>query len=117
MSARIADQLKAHNWLAVLIEFVIVVAGVFVGLQVNNWNADRDRDARTAKIVEAVRRDLRDANAVETSLARGRMKRSQHSTLRDGAASSCRPYSCVFRAPTRPRTMSGKPYCSHNSPT
>ena len=71
MSARIAEQLKAHNWLAVLIEFVIVVLGVFVGLQVNNWNTDRDRNARTAKIVEAVRRDLRDANDVETSFGRG----------------------------------------------
>jgi len=71
VSARIADQLKAHNWLAVLLELVVVVAGVFVGLQAYNWDADRDRDARTAKIVEAVRRDLRDANAVETSFGKG----------------------------------------------
>lgn len=38
---RFAANLRAQNWSAILIEFAIVVAGVFVGTQVSNWNAER----------------------------------------------------------------------------
>jgi large-conductance mechanosensitive channel len=30
-----------QNWLAVFIDFVIVVIGVFIGIQVANWNDER----------------------------------------------------------------------------
>jgi len=36
---RITEHVKAQNWFAVAIDFVIVVAGVFIGIQVANWNA------------------------------------------------------------------------------
>src|SRR5690606_23906459 len=32
---------KAQNWFAVGIDFVIVVVGVFIGIQVSNWNEER----------------------------------------------------------------------------
>jgi hypothetical protein len=35
---RVLEHVQAQNWLAVFIDFFIVVVGVFVGLQVNNWN-------------------------------------------------------------------------------
>lgn len=35
---RIYEHAKAHNWFAVAIDFVIVVVGVFIGIQVSNWN-------------------------------------------------------------------------------
>lgn len=38
---RITKHIKNENWFAVFIDFLIVVVGVFVGLQVENWNADR----------------------------------------------------------------------------
>lgn len=38
---QLADAIKNQNWFTVLIEFVIVVAGIFVGLQVNDWNEAR----------------------------------------------------------------------------
>ena len=41
---RLAAAVKRQDWFVVLIEFLIVVAGIFVGLQVNNWaeeNAER----------------------------------------------------------------------------
>ncbi len=41
---RAAEHLKQQHWTAFAIELVIVVLGVFIGLQVNNWNdARRDR--------------------------------------------------------------------------
>ena len=43
---RVAEHLKAQNWFAVGIDFVIVVVGVFIGIQVANWNeARRDRES------------------------------------------------------------------------
>ncbi len=36
---RITVHVKAQNWFAVALDFVIVVVGVFIGIQVSNWNA------------------------------------------------------------------------------
>ena len=38
---RITQHVKEQNWFAVGIDFFIVVVGVFVGMQVNNWNEVR----------------------------------------------------------------------------
>jgi hypothetical protein len=38
---RITEHVKAQNWVAVVLDFAIVVVGVFVGLQVSNWNEAR----------------------------------------------------------------------------
>ena len=38
---RITEHVKAQNWFAVGLDFVIVVIGVFVGIQVSNWNQER----------------------------------------------------------------------------
>ena len=46
---RVAQHLKDQHWTAVAIDLVIVVLGVFIGLQVNNWNEARNerRSERT----------------------------------------------------------------------
>ena len=42
---RVIEHVKAQNWTAVALDFVIVVMGVFIGIQVANWNeASRDRE-------------------------------------------------------------------------
>jgi len=38
---RMRGHVTNHNWFAVAIDVVIVVVGVFLGLQANNWNQDR----------------------------------------------------------------------------
>ncbi len=46
---RITEHVKAQNWTAVALDFVIVVVGVFIGLQVSNWNlvlSDRETEAQ-----------------------------------------------------------------------
>jgi hypothetical protein len=35
---RIIEHTKAQNWTAIALDFVIVVVGVFIGIQVSNWN-------------------------------------------------------------------------------
>lgn len=38
---RLATAIRKQDWSTVFVETMIVVLGVFLGLQVNNWNADR----------------------------------------------------------------------------
>ena len=42
---RITKHVKDQNWFAVGIDFFIVVVGVFIGIQVSNWNADQQQSA------------------------------------------------------------------------
>jgi hypothetical protein len=44
---RISEHISSQNWFAVAVEFIIVVVGVFMGLQVQDWN-----EARKARIEE-----------------------------------------------------------------
>ena len=56
---RFAANLRAQNWFAIGIEFAIVVAGVFVGTQVSNWNAERLERADTARLIAQLQPELR----------------------------------------------------------
>jgi len=38
---RITEHVKSQNWFAVGLDFFIVVIGVFIGIQVSNWNEAR----------------------------------------------------------------------------
>jgi len=44
---RVIDHVKAQNWTAIVLDFAIVVSGVFIGIQVSNWNGDRQNASRT----------------------------------------------------------------------
>jgi hypothetical protein len=54
---RLTENLKQQNWTAIGIELVIVVLGVFIGMQVSNWN-EQQAEARLGK--DYVRRLIRD---------------------------------------------------------
>ena len=41
MRARIAQRLRHHDWLAALLDLLIVVIGILIALQVSNWNQGR----------------------------------------------------------------------------
>ena len=56
---RFAANLRAQNWFAILIEFAIVVAGVFVGTQVSNWNAARLEKVETRKMLVQLEPNLK----------------------------------------------------------
>ncbi len=43
---RITKHISEQNWFAVFIDFIIVVVGVFIGIQVANWNETRKEDAQ-----------------------------------------------------------------------
>jgi hypothetical protein len=46
---RISNHVNEQNWFAVGVDFIIVVFGVFIGIQVSNWN-----EAQKAKVDEQV---------------------------------------------------------------
>lgn len=55
---RLSQSLKEQNWTAIWIEFVLLVAGVFLGIQVANWN-QAQADARLGRdYVTRLTRDL-----------------------------------------------------------
>ena len=39
---RVAEHLKHQHWTTIGIDLVIVVIGVFIGMQASNWNAERE---------------------------------------------------------------------------
>ena len=56
---RLTKHVKDQNWFAVGLDFVIVVTGVFIGLQASNWNDDRETRQRAAVFSERLTQDLR----------------------------------------------------------
>ncbi|WP_425411074.1 hypothetical protein [Hyphococcus sp.] len=57
---RVIEHVKTQNWTAVALDFVIVVVGVFIGIQVSNWNAARaDQEVFDRQLI-AVRVEMND---------------------------------------------------------
>lgn len=47
----IVQAIRSQNWTAIVIEFIIVVFGVFIGTQVSNWNESRLEKAATERLL------------------------------------------------------------------
>ena len=58
--SRISRAIRDQNWLAIAIEFVIVIAGVVIGFQVTAWNSEREANARAEILTARLIEDLRD---------------------------------------------------------
>ena len=56
---RLSQSLKEQNWTAIVIEFVLLVVGVFLGIQVANWNAERVSNKESEIFTNRLREDLR----------------------------------------------------------
>lgn len=61
---RITEHVKAQNWFAVGIDFLIVVVGVFIGLQVQQWSEARSFDAQENDYLAELREEIAANNAV-----------------------------------------------------
>ena len=55
---RVVEHMRRQAWTAIAIDFVIVVVGVFIGIQVANWNEARVNDARATGYLERIQNDL-----------------------------------------------------------
>lgn len=71
---RVIEHVKAQNWFAVALDFVIVVAGVFIGIQVSNLNAARADAGAFERKLGAVRLEMSE-NLERFEEARATLKR------------------------------------------
>jgi hypothetical protein len=55
---RVTEHVKSQNWFAVFVDFVIVVVGVFIGIQVANWNEERINREEERILLERLRVDF-----------------------------------------------------------
>ena len=76
---RIADALREQNWFTVIIELVIVVAGILIAVQIDSWNEGRKNNQLEVQYVAELIEDI-EADLVEVSEGK------QSATLRRSAA-------------------------------
>ena len=55
---RVVEHVKAQNWTAIGIDLVIVVVGVFIGIQVANWNEALAARAQQEVYIERLHKDF-----------------------------------------------------------
>ena len=55
---RMIDHIKAQNWTAVTLDFVIVVVGVFVGVQATGWANERAEQQQIRTYLQTLKEDL-----------------------------------------------------------
>ena len=63
---RLAHNLREQNWTTILLEFVLLVCGVFLGIQAANWNETRREHALEAEYIARLQRDF---TAIDARLA------------------------------------------------
>ena len=55
---RITQHVKDQNWIAVGIDLVIVVVGVFIGVQAANWNENQSNKAGLVGSLERLDKEV-----------------------------------------------------------
>ena len=56
--SRVVEHVKHQSWTAIGIDFFIVVLGVFIGIQVSNWNAGRIERREETVYLKAMQEDV-----------------------------------------------------------
>ena len=69
--SRIATALRQQNWVAVALEFVIVIAGVVIGFQITAWNSERSDREREQAYLARLHDEVLDAEASRLGLLEG----------------------------------------------
>ena len=65
---RVTQHVRDQNWLAVGLDFLIVVVGVFMGLQVANWNTERVDRTEEAAFLYALQQDVLELERISSRL-------------------------------------------------
>jgi hypothetical protein len=78
---RLARGIRRQDWATVLIEFVIVVAGIFLALQANDWARERDDRKQERAAIERLFLESKNAhllldNYLQATARMNRMRRS-----------------------------------------
>ena len=79
----LASGLKQRDWGKVLLEILIVVVGIFIGLQVDDWNRSRIDRLDIAEYLQRIQKDLnRDADFYSFLADEARYKRDGLAALK-----------------------------------
>lgn len=65
---RVIDHIRGQAWTAIGIDFVIVVVGVFVGIQAANWNEERVERELVRGHLSEIAEDLRTHESLDAAL-------------------------------------------------
>ncbi|MEO1250921.1 MAG: hypothetical protein AAFW81_01085 [Pseudomonadota bacterium] len=71
---RVIEHVKAQNWTAVALDFVIVVVGVFVGLQVQQWAEEQTRKSQEAAYLQRLHDEVETLIATRNPIIEEREK-------------------------------------------
>jgi hypothetical protein len=93
---KLVKRLREHDWLAALIELVIVAVGILLALQVSNWNQNREDRNRGERYAQRLHAELvSDGVTMEEAMrfwqqvsdyGNAAMDHSEHGTLVDGSS-------------------------------
>lgn len=56
----VTNHIKDQNWFAVSVDVLVVIVGIFLGLQVTNWQADITEQKTAEKYLVRLSSDLQD---------------------------------------------------------
>ncbi len=73
---RVSAHIRKQEWTALGLDFLIVVLGVFVGLQVNAWNAERQDRVDEQIFIARLHDDLIQSDALTSRLRDIRLRRA-----------------------------------------
>lgn len=65
----LAQAVREQNWFTVAVELLVVVAGIYLGLQADAWNQGRIDDQRSQQAVEALQTDFVEISDAAENLA------------------------------------------------
>jgi hypothetical protein len=89
----LADAIRGQNWFTVLIELAVVVVGIFLGLQIDDWNERRKENSLERGYIERLEAEV-DANiavyqtAIQRAEKKDRLFRDYFDYLHDPAVAS-----------------------------
>ena len=66
---RVIDHLRTQQWTAVTLDLLITVVGVFIGIQVSNWNSERQDRRKSREVLVELQQEFNDFDRAATSLA------------------------------------------------
>lgn len=89
----LADAIRGQNWFTVLIELAVVVVGIFLGLQIDDWNERRKENSLERGYIERLEAEV-NANiavyqtAIQKAEKTDRLYRDYFDYLHDPAVAS-----------------------------
>ncbi len=72
---RLGEAIAEQNWFVVIIEILVVVVGIFIGLQVDGWNAARKDRSDEQKYLQQLHTDVLLAEELSSRVRSRRLDR------------------------------------------